>query len=450
VSVAIQPELRSPQGLALIEQVFYAEVCPNSRKTPSRPSASRWPTHGHSTTRSSWTSCPKSRGPSGHCRPSRRRSSPKWTRASALSATRCRAPRRPWRSRWRCHLARRSTSPTTAWTCVNARWCGRPWPTVASTGRRPSGSSTNCVRCPTLAANTWNCWPSSTRSITPPHQLRRYLLGLTCDHDPDATLRKKALDNRGVIVTPRGHGMADVSAYVSLEVAEAFMQALEDLAASPECADPYAQGEERTKEQRCADALAGFLTTHCTYRINVDVVIPADTLIGDNEYGAESKGLGPITSELARNLCFSRTPAGAGWSPTRCRGRWSISAPRPTESPSGSARRSRHATSPAVSRAATAAQSTRTAITSLRGRTARPAPPISRAYAVTTTASRPTPPGRSVTTQAHRVTTWSGAAHWGLCTTRVHTTTTGGTERDLSTDSSANSWRGRNRSCLEA
>lgn len=138
-----------------------------------------------------------------------------------------------------------------------------------------------------------------------PHELRRYLLGLTCDHDPDATLRKKALDNRGVSVTPRGHGMADIYAYVSVEVAEAFMQALESLAASPECADPYQQGEDRTKEQRRADALAGFLAAHCTYRINVDVVIPADTLIGDNEYGAESKRLGPITSELARSLCFS-------------------------------------------------------------------------------------------------------------------------------------------------
>jgi len=138
-----------------------------------------------------------------------------------------------------------------------------------------------------------------------PHQLRRYLLGLTCDRDPDATLRKKALDNRGVSVIARGHGMADISAYVSIEVAEAFMQALEALVASPECPDPYSQGDERTKEQRCADALAGFLTTHCSYRINVDVVIPADTLVGDNEYGAESKRLGPITSDLARALCFS-------------------------------------------------------------------------------------------------------------------------------------------------
>ncbi len=138
-----------------------------------------------------------------------------------------------------------------------------------------------------------------------PHQLRRYLLALTCDHDPDATMRNKALDNRGVSVTPRGHGMADINAYVSVEVAEAFIQALEALAAKPDCPDPYLQGDHRTKDQRCADALAGFLTAHCTYQINVDVVIPADTLIGDNDHHAESARLGPITSELARTLCFS-------------------------------------------------------------------------------------------------------------------------------------------------
>ena len=99
--------------------------------------------------------------------------------------------------------------------------------------------------------------------------------------------------------------LTDVSVELCSREAEAFMQALESLAASPECADPYQQGEDRTKEQRRADALAGFLAAHCTYRINVYVVIPADTLIGDNEYGAESKRLGPITSELARSLCFS-------------------------------------------------------------------------------------------------------------------------------------------------
>lgn len=79
------------------------------------------------------------------------------------------------------------------------------------------------------------------------------------------------------------------------------MQALESLAASR--VRPYQQGEDRTKEQRRADTSRA--SWRPTYRINVDVVIPADTLIGDNEYGAESKRLGPITSELARSLCFS-------------------------------------------------------------------------------------------------------------------------------------------------
>jgi len=138
-----------------------------------------------------------------------------------------------------------------------------------------------------------------------PHQLRKYLLGLTCDHDPDDTLRKRALDNRGVSIIPRGHGMADVCAYLSAEAAEAFMQALQALADSPDCPDPHGQGDARTRDQRRADALTGFLDAHCTYQVTVDVVIPADTLIGDNEYGAETRQLGPIPSELARQLCFS-------------------------------------------------------------------------------------------------------------------------------------------------
>jgi hypothetical protein len=239
-----------------------------------------------------------------------------------------------------------------------------------------------------------------------PHQLRRYLLALTCDHDPDATLRKKALDNRGVSVTPRGHGMADINAYVSVEVAEAFIQALEDLAAKPDCPDPYLQGDHRTKDQRCADALAGFLTAHCTYQINVDVVIGADTLIGDNDYHAESKRLGPITSELARTLCFSPDARWRRLVTDPLTGRLvDMATPRPTASPNASATPSKPATSPAASPAATAAPNTPTATTSSPTPKAKPAPPTSPDSAATTTASRPTPPGKSHTTPTHPATT---------------------------------------------
>lgn len=137
------------------------------------------------------------------------------------------------------------------------------------------------------------------------HELHRRLLAWTCTGDEEESLRRESMDRRTAGIYARGHGMADIYAHVSAEHAEAFMQALDQLAAAPDLVDPYKQGESRSAEQRRADALVGFLESHCTFNINVDVVISADTLIGDNEYGAELGRLGPVTSELARALCWS-------------------------------------------------------------------------------------------------------------------------------------------------
>ena len=142
------------------------------------------------------------------------------------------------------------------------------------------------------------------------HELRKKLLSLTCEKDPDEVLRKQAIDRRGVWVRPSAHGMADVGGYLSAEHAEVFIQALEALAGSKDCADPYQQGDARSAEQRRADALVGFLATHTTVAVSVDVVISADQLIGDNDWTPESKRLGPIASEVARDLCMS---ADARW-----------------------------------------------------------------------------------------------------------------------------------------
>ncbi len=136
------------------------------------------------------------------------------------------------------------------------------------------------------------------------HQLRKKLLSLTCQ-DPDDTLRRQAIDRRGVWVQPAGHGMADIFAYVSAEHAEIFLQALAKLAGAGDCADPYEQGDARTAAQRQADALVGFLDLHTTVDVTVDVVISADALIGDNDWTPHSKRLGPIGSQIARDLCTS-------------------------------------------------------------------------------------------------------------------------------------------------
>ncbi len=137
------------------------------------------------------------------------------------------------------------------------------------------------------------------------HQLRKKLLSLTVENDPDEALRKEAIDRREVWIEPAAHGMAHVGAYISAEQAEAFVAALEKMAAAPDCADPYGQGDARSKGQRLADALVGFLQEHVDVQVTVDVVISADQLVGDNDWTPESKRLGPIGSEVARDLCVS-------------------------------------------------------------------------------------------------------------------------------------------------
>lgn len=136
------------------------------------------------------------------------------------------------------------------------------------------------------------------------HQLRHRLLAMTCA-DPDERQRQAAIDARGVSAFARGHGMADIHAHVPAEQAEAFMQALDALAAAQDCPDPYEQGDERTLTQRRADALGGFLGAHCRFDVHVDVVISADALLGVENAGAELNG-SPATTALARSLAWSQ------------------------------------------------------------------------------------------------------------------------------------------------
>ncbi len=96
---------------------------------------------------------------------------------------------------------------------------------------------------------------------------------LTCDGDPGEILRKEAVDARGVSIFPAGHGMADVCARLSIEHAEVFYQALTQLAGKHDCPDPYEQGQDRSLDQRRADALVGFLDTTCRLDVRVDVTI---------------------------------------------------------------------------------------------------------------------------------------------------------------------------------
>ncbi|MEI2787227.1 MAG: DUF222 domain-containing protein [Candidatus Nanopelagicales bacterium] len=137
-----------------------------------------------------------------------------------------------------------------------------------------------------------------------PAQLHRRLVRMTCDEDPEDKQRQDALARRHVAVILAGHGMAFISAYVSLETAHAFMQGIDDLAGNPANADPYQQGDARSLDQRRADALTGFINDHSFWDVSVQVQIPADMLMGVETKGADLNG-SPCTRRLALHLAWS-------------------------------------------------------------------------------------------------------------------------------------------------
>jgi hypothetical protein len=134
-------------------------------------------------------------------------------------------------------------------------------------------------------------------------QLHRRLLRMTCDHDPDETLRKDALDHRGVSLLPRGHGMSSICIDISADQADAFIQGLDQYARTHH-PDPYHQGEARTLDQHRADALVGLIADRTFWDVQVNVTIPADILMGVETAGADLNG-SPVTHQLALHLAWS-------------------------------------------------------------------------------------------------------------------------------------------------
>ena len=134
--------------------------------------------------------------------------------------------------------------------------------------------------------------------------LHKKLLALTCDHDPDELMRRQALDKRGVDLIHGPHGMSTVIIHTTAEQAHAFHQTLTARAQRPDVPDPHQQGDQRTLDHKRADVLTGFLDDHCLYNIDVNVLIPADMLIGVETKGANLNG-SPCTRALAVHLAWS-------------------------------------------------------------------------------------------------------------------------------------------------
>ncbi len=99
------------------------------------------------------------------------------------------------------------------------------------------------------------------------HQLRRWLLARL--PDGDSTARTSAFDRRCVRIEPDRDGMTDVYAYLPAEVAEALFTTLDNLAR-----DNTVPDDDRTLDQRRADAVCDLLDDRTTVTTTVSVVLP--------------------------------------------------------------------------------------------------------------------------------------------------------------------------------
>jgi Domain of unknown function (DUF222) len=125
------------------------------------------------------------------------------------------------------------------------------------------------------------------------------------------TRRKKAVDERGVWVTPRGDGMAEFGALLPAEQATGIFNRLTLIATGMRCPE-----EERSLSQIRADLTAELLINgelDAAFGIGpgiqaeVSVHVPVFTLMGTSEHPGELEGTIPIPPEVARRLAGTAT-----------------------------------------------------------------------------------------------------------------------------------------------
>lgn len=135
------------------------------------------------------------------------------------------------------------------------------------------------------------------------YQTRRFITRLLVDLDPALDQRKrererkKAWDDRYVSVTPREHGMADLHGYLPMGSAHMLIEALDRVARD--------YTDERSLDQKRVDALGEILEENVHLDVNVDVVIPADTLAALQASGGSAAGFGPVVGDYSRYLALN-------------------------------------------------------------------------------------------------------------------------------------------------
>jgi hypothetical protein len=130
-------------------------------------------------------------------------------------------------------------------------------------------------------------------------QTRAWLARRVIAADPGmAEIRRaRASEGRRVTLTPLADGMAELNALLPAVQARQVYDSVNAIAQTAGASDT------RTMDQRRADALLDLVTGRAEPpRVQVQVVVSADTLMGESDAPGWISGLGPITAPAARQL----------------------------------------------------------------------------------------------------------------------------------------------------
>jgi hypothetical protein len=136
------------------------------------------------------------------------------------------------------------------------------------------------------------------RSHTGP-ELRRWLHRRVMATDPEAaeSRRQRALADRKVTATPLGNGLSELTALLPSVQARQIYDTVNAVAHTMDHADT------RTMDQKRSDAFVDLVIGRAEPpQVNLNVVVPVETMTGASNAPATMNGVGPITAVQARRL----------------------------------------------------------------------------------------------------------------------------------------------------
>ncbi len=173
-------------------------------------------------------------------------------------------------------------------------------------GSDPATVTTGQVEA--LAADAVGYATVPGRSRTAP-QLREWLRRKVIEANPEAAeeRRQRAVADRRVVITPGEDGMSELWAMLPSIQARQIQQTLTS------CAQQLGAADVRTMDQRRADTMVDLLLGRTQPpAVNLQVIVPADTITGHSDQPGWVPGLGPVTATEVAELLRSGLEAQIG------------------------------------------------------------------------------------------------------------------------------------------